>query len=80
MTKIEKKIHISTDKNILKKLNHSIYMHYIYRGVYTLQIDPGKRPDMNKVAGQVSKLYLESKNWADQIGLPTDISVSMAPR
>lgn len=42
--------------------------------------DPGKRPDMNKVAGQVSKLYLESKNWADQIGLPTDISVSMAPR
>ncbi|XVF83160.1 hypothetical protein PTKIN_Ptkin16aG0111400 [Pterospermum kingtungense] len=42
--------------------------------------DPGKRPDMNKVAGQVSKLYLESKNWADQIGLPTDISVSIAPR
>ncbi|KAL4333022.1 hypothetical protein GQ457_07G018560 [Hibiscus cannabinus] len=42
--------------------------------------DPGKRPDMNKVAGQVSMLYLESKNWADSIGLPTDISVSIAPR
>ncbi|KAE8666366.1 hypothetical protein F3Y22_tig00112501pilonHSYRG00100 [Hibiscus syriacus] len=42
--------------------------------------DPEKRPDMNKVAGQVSKLYLESKNWADNIGLPTDISVSIAPR
>ncbi|XWS07977.1 hypothetical protein CRYUN_Cryun41cG0037400 [Craigia yunnanensis] len=45
-----------------------------------VQEDPGKRPDMNKVAGQVSKLYLESKNWADKIGLPTDISFSMAPR
>ncbi|XP_022747600.1 lysM domain receptor-like kinase 3 [Durio zibethinus] len=42
--------------------------------------DPGKRPDMNKIVGQVSKLYLESKNWADKIGLPTDISFSMAPR
>ncbi|XP_021295720.1 lysM domain receptor-like kinase 3 isoform X2 [Herrania umbratica] len=41
--------------------------------------DPGKRPDMNKVAGQVSKSYLESKNWADKIVLPTDISISMAP-
>ncbi|KAB2084065.1 hypothetical protein ES319_A05G309300v1 [Gossypium barbadense] len=42
--------------------------------------DPKKRPDMDKVAGQVSKLYLDSKNWADNIGLPTDISVSIAPR
>ncbi|OMO95695.1 hypothetical protein CCACVL1_05309 [Corchorus capsularis] len=42
--------------------------------------DPAKRPDMSKIVGQVSKLYLESKNWADKIGLPTDISVSMAPR
>jgi len=42
--------------------------------------DLAKRPDMNKIAGQISKLYLESKNWADNIGLPTDISVSMAPR
>ncbi|XVE68843.1 hypothetical protein DITRI_Ditri09bG0102300 [Diplodiscus trichospermus] len=42
--------------------------------------EPGKRPDMNKVVGQVSMLFLESKNWADQIGLPTDISVSIAPR
>ncbi|OMO49608.1 hypothetical protein COLO4_38475 [Corchorus olitorius] len=42
--------------------------------------DPAKRPEMNKIVGLVSKLYLESKNWADKIGLPTDISVSMAPR
>lgn len=42
--------------------------------------DPDKRPDMGRVAGLVSKLYLESKNWADRIGIPTDFSVSMAPR
>ncbi|PPS01406.1 hypothetical protein GOBAR_AA19268 [Gossypium barbadense] len=45
-----------------------------------LEEDPERRPEMKKVVGKVSKLYLESKNWADNIGLPTDISVSMAPR
>lgn len=42
--------------------------------------DPDRRPDMNRVTALVSKLYLESKNWAERIGLPTDISVSMGPR
>ncbi|CAK7325439.1 unnamed protein product [Dovyalis caffra] len=42
--------------------------------------DPGKRPDMGMVDARLSKLYLESKNWAEKIGLPTDFSVSMAPR
>ena len=42
--------------------------------------DPNKRPDMGRVALLVSKLYLESQHWADQIGLPTDFSVSLAPR
>ncbi|TYI85570.1 hypothetical protein E1A91_D04G005500v1 [Gossypium mustelinum] len=45
-----------------------------------LEEDPERRPEMKKVVGKVSKLYLKSKNWADNIGLPTDISVSMAPR
>lgn len=42
--------------------------------------DPEKRPDMEQVAVRVSKLYLESKNWAEKIGMPIDFSVSMAPR
>lgn len=42
--------------------------------------DPNKRPDMGRVALLVSKLYLESQHWADQIGLPIDFSVSLAPR
>lgn len=45
-----------------------------------IQEDPGKRPDMGRVAGWISKLYLESKTWAQGIGLPDGISVSLAPR
>ncbi|PRQ58772.1 putative protein kinase RLK-Pelle-LysM family [Rosa chinensis] len=42
--------------------------------------DPERRPDMGRVAGLVSKLFLESQKWAENIGLPTDISVSLAAR
>ncbi|CAI0442711.1 unnamed protein product [Linum tenue] len=42
--------------------------------------DPEKRPDMEKVAVKVSKLYLESKNWAERICLAVDFSSSLAPR
>lgn len=49
-------------------------------GLECVEEDPKKRPDMGRVAVLVSKMYLESKNWADRIGLPADISVSLAPR
>lgn len=49
-------------------------------GLECVEEDPNKRPDMGRVAVLVSKMYLESKNWADRIGLPADISVSLAPR
>lgn len=42
--------------------------------------DPGRRPDMGRVAGWISKYYLESKTWAQNIGLPDEITVSFAPR
>ncbi|KAL3732034.1 hypothetical protein ACJRO7_028818 [Eucalyptus globulus] len=42
--------------------------------------DPEKRPDMGRVAGRISKLYLESKRWGERFALPQDFSVSMAPR
>lgn len=41
---------------------------------------PDKRPNMRQVAGLVSGLFLESKTWAESIGLPSDFSVSLAPR
>ncbi|GAB4854968.1 hypothetical protein Ancab_023555 [Ancistrocladus abbreviatus] len=45
-----------------------------------VQEDPDRRPDMNRVAGWISKLYLESKSWAENLGVPTEITVSLAPR
>ncbi|WOK94903.1 lysM domain receptor-like kinase 3 [Canna indica] len=45
-----------------------------------LEADPAARPDMTWVAGMVSKLFLDSKAWADAVKHPTDISVSIAPR
>lgn len=42
--------------------------------------DPKKRPDMARIVGSVSRMYLESKSWADQMLMPEDISVSFAPR
>ncbi|KAL4575209.1 hypothetical protein LXL04_022051 [Taraxacum kok-saghyz] len=50
-------------------------------GMECLDEDPEKRPDMNWVAGRISKLYLESQSWTEKMGsLPSDFSVSMAPR
>ncbi|WCJ19303.1 Protein kinase superfamily protein [Euphorbia peplus] len=49
-------------------------------GLGCVEEEPERRPDMEQVAGRVSKLYLDSKDWAEKFGLPTDFSVSMAPR
>ncbi|XP_058083697.1 protein LYK5-like [Magnolia sinica] len=45
-----------------------------------VHVEADKRPDMSQVAGKVSKLYLESRVWAEQMKSPTGISVSLAPR
>ena len=38
------------------------------------------RPDMTWVAGKVSKVYLESRAWEQKVQVPTEFSVSVAPR
>ncbi|KAF3621443.1 putative ABC transporter G family member 28-like [Capsicum annuum] len=45
-----------------------------------LHVEPDDRPDMRRVAGKISKLYLESEFWTDRVKMPTEISVSLAPR
>ncbi|KAK6118103.1 hypothetical protein DH2020_048152 [Rehmannia glutinosa] len=45
-----------------------------------VQEDPDKRPEMKWVAGKISKLYLSSRIWSDRVKVPTEISVSFAPR
>ncbi|KAI3822809.1 hypothetical protein L1987_10407 [Smallanthus sonchifolius] len=42
--------------------------------------DPNKRPSMSRVAGKISKLYLDSRKWADTFRVPTDFTSSFAPR
>ncbi|KAL2507511.1 Protein kinase superfamily protein [Forsythia ovata] len=45
-----------------------------------VQVDPDNRPNMNWVAGKISKLYLASRKWSDKFKVPTEISVSLGPR
>lgn len=45
-----------------------------------VHVDPDKRPNMGRVAGKISRLYLESTIWSQNVKMPTDISVSLAPR
>uniref|UniRef100_A0A0E0K6Z3 Protein kinase domain-containing protein n=1 Tax=Oryza punctata TaxID=4537 RepID=A0A0E0K6Z3_ORYPU len=42
--------------------------------------DAAARPEMSWVAAKVSKLFLEAQDWADKFRIPTDISISIAPR
>ncbi|KAI4334367.1 hypothetical protein L6164_019068 [Bauhinia variegata] len=45
-----------------------------------VHVDPEKRLNMGRVVGKISKLYLESRIWSDNMRMPTDISVSLAAR
>lgn len=45
-----------------------------------VHVDPDKRADMGRVAGRISKLYLDSRIWSDNVKVPTGISLSLAPR
>lgn len=45
-----------------------------------VDVDPHQRPNMGRVAGKISRLYLTSRTWSDSVKVPTDISVSLAPR
>ncbi|XP_057479858.1 lysM domain receptor-like kinase 3 [Actinidia eriantha] len=45
-----------------------------------VHVDPDKRPGMQRVAGKISKLYLDSRIWSERMRVPTEFSVSFAPR
>lgn len=45
-----------------------------------VHVDPDKRPDMQRVAGKISKLFLDSRVWCERVRVPTEFSVSFAPR
>ncbi|KAM5584199.1 lysM domain receptor-like kinase 3 [Rosa sericea] len=43
-------------------------------------VDPDKRPSMGRVAGKISKFYLDSRTWSENLRVPTGISISLGPR
>ncbi|CAI0452906.1 unnamed protein product [Linum tenue] len=46
-----------------------------------VHVEADKRPDMGRVAGKISRLYIDSVKWSESMNMPTDqISVSLAPR
>ncbi|KAM7522381.1 hypothetical protein LguiA_012283 [Lonicera macranthoides] len=45
-----------------------------------VHVDPDKRPNMRRVANKISKLYLDSAKWSERVKVPTEFSVSFAPR
>uniref|UniRef100_A0A6N2KR82 Protein kinase domain-containing protein n=2 Tax=Salix viminalis TaxID=40686 RepID=A0A6N2KR82_SALVM len=49
-------------------------------GIDCVEADPDKRPDMGRVAGKISRWYLESRKWAENLRFSDQISVSLAPR
>ncbi|XP_072973092.1 lysM domain receptor-like kinase 3 [Typha angustifolia] len=48
--------------------------------LHCMDPEPDKRPDMTWVAAKISKLFLDSNAWMDKLSLPTEISLSIAPR
>ncbi|CAI9772998.1 unnamed protein product [Fraxinus pennsylvanica] len=42
--------------------------------------DPDSRPDMGRVTGRISRMFLESQKWGEKMGVVTDLTVSLAPR
>ncbi|XP_051119859.1 lysM domain receptor-like kinase 3 [Andrographis paniculata] len=43
--------------------------------------DPERRPDMNKVVGKISQMFLESQKWSEtMVGGTTDFTNSLVPR
>ncbi|XP_060212400.1 lysM domain receptor-like kinase 3 [Lycium barbarum] len=49
-------------------------------GLECVENNPNNRPDMGRVAGRISQMYLESKTWADKFAPLTDFTVSLGPR
>lgn len=45
-----------------------------------VRTEAARRPDMVRVAGKLSRLLLQSRAWAEKVGVPADFTVSMAPR
>jgi len=68
------------DKRLRDSFPVNVAERMIRVGLDCVGNDPNERPDMGRVSIEVSKLYLESKEWDQKMGTDIDLSVSLAPR
>ncbi|KAK7268274.1 hypothetical protein RIF29_20970 [Crotalaria pallida] len=68
------------DKRLKDSFPVEVAERMIRVGLECVGEDPNERPDMGRVAIEVSKLYLESQKWTEKMGTNIDLSVSLAPR
>ncbi|CAJ1976740.1 unnamed protein product [Sphenostylis stenocarpa] len=68
------------DKRLRDSFPVNVAERMIRLGLDCVGSDPDERPDMDRVSIEVSKLYLESKEWDQKLGTDIDLSVSLAPR
>ncbi|XP_038979178.1 lysM domain receptor-like kinase 3 [Phoenix dactylifera] len=54
--------------------------HLIRVALRCVEAEAAARPDMTWVAGKISKIFLDSKSWEEKLSVPTEFSVSFAPR
>ncbi|XP_023550206.1 lysM domain receptor-like kinase 3 [Cucurbita pepo subsp. pepo] len=68
------------DRRLMDSFPVEVAEKMVVVGLECVEEDPDKRPGMGRVAGKISKLFLESSRWAESIGKSLDMSVSLAPR
>jgi len=68
------------DRRLRDSFPLSVAERMIRVGLDCVGNDPNERPDMGRVSIEVSKLYLESKDWDQKMGTDIDLTVSLAPR
>ncbi|KAK4279656.1 hypothetical protein QN277_011398 [Acacia crassicarpa] len=68
------------DKRLKDSFPVEVAAEMIRVGLDCVEEDPNERPDMGRVAVSISKLYLDSKKWAESMGTAIDLTVSLGPR
>ncbi|XP_004241281.1 lysM domain receptor-like kinase 3 [Solanum lycopersicum] len=77
---VERELRNWVDRRLSDSFPVEVAQKVIRLALDCLHVEPDDRPDMRRVAGKISKLYLESKFWSDRVKMPTEITVSLAPR
>lgn len=77
---VERRLRNWVDRRLSDSFPVEVAKKVIRLALDCLHVETDDRPDMRRVAGKISKLYLESKFWSDRVKMPTEISLSLAPR